>query len=74
MNPELKVEMAFVSMEGSTVHWFQCLKLRWPNLSWEKFWVELMKRYCGQKSGNVFEQMAALRQLGLVVDYIEEYE
>ena len=55
VKPDAKVEMACVSMDGPAVHWFQCLKLRWPNLSWEKFRVELMKRYCGRHSGNVYE-------------------
>ena len=74
VKPDSKVEMACVSMDGPAVHWFQCMKLRWPNLSWEKFRVELMKRYCGRCSGNVYEQMASLKQLGSIAKYVEEYE
>ena len=44
IKPQLGVEMAFVNMEGPAVHWFQCLRLRWPNLSWEKLQTELMIR------------------------------
>ena len=61
VKPELRVDMAMVSMEGSTVHWFQCLKMRWPDLHWERFRAELIKRYCGRRSGNVYEQMASIK-------------
>ena len=74
VTPELKVEMAMVSMEGPAVHWFQCLKLRWPNLNWERFRGELLKRYCGRRSGNIYEQMASLKQLRSVAEYVEDYE
>ena len=47
VKPELKVEMAFVSMEGPPVHWFQCLMSKCPNLTWEKLRAELIKRYYG---------------------------
>ena len=33
-----------------------------------------MKRYCGRRSGNVYEQMASLKQLGSVAEYVEEYK
>ena len=74
IKPELRVEMAFVSMEGPAIHWFQCLKLRWPELTWEKLREELLNRYCGRRSGNVYEQLASLKQTGSIVDYVEEYE
>ena len=74
VRPELKVDMAFVSMEGPAVHWFQCIRLRWPDLNWEKLRSELIKRYCGRRSGNIYEQMASLKQMGTVEEYIQEYE
>ena len=55
IKPELKVEMVFVSMEGPTVHWFQCLRVRWPDLSWDKLRGELLNCYCGQRLGNAYE-------------------
>ena len=48
--PESKKEMG-----GPVIHWFQCLWLRWSNLSWKKFRIELMKRFCGHQSGNIYE-------------------
>ena len=71
---ELKVSMAFVSMEGPPVHWFQCLTTKSLNLSWEKLRAELLKRYCGRRSGNIYEQMAALKQRGSVKEYVQEFE
>ena len=53
VKPEQRVDMAFVSMGGPAVHWFQCLLLQWSNLSWKKFRTELMKRFCGRQSGNI---------------------
>ena len=74
VKPEQRVDMAFVSMGGPAVHWFQCLRLRWSNLSWKKFRTELMKRFCGRRSGNVYEQIESLKQGGWVEAYAQEYE
>ena len=37
VNSEQRVGMAFFGMKGPADHWFYCLHLQWPNVSWEKF-------------------------------------
>ena len=51
--------MAFFSMKGPADHWFYCLHLQWPNVSWEKFQAELMKRFCENRSSKACEQMVS---------------
>ena len=34
----------------------------------------MLKRYCGRRSGNIYEQTASLKQLRSVAEYVEEYE
>lgn len=42
-NPEVKISLAFVCMEGPAVHWFRYLKKRLPDMNWEIFKSELLK-------------------------------
>ena len=57
VNSEQRVGMAFFCMKGPADYWFYCLHLQWPNVSWEKFGAELMKRFCENRSGKVCEKI-----------------
>ena len=59
VNSEQRVGMAFFHMKGPADYWFYCLQLQWPNVCWEKFRKELIKRFCVNRSSKVCEQMAS---------------
>ena len=75
VNFEQRVGMAFFSMKGPADYWFYYLHLQWPNMSWEKFRAELMKRFCENWSVKVCEaQFEQFRAEGLGVQPIIQEE
>jgi hypothetical protein len=71
---EVKVRLAKLSMEGTTIHWFNLLRETEDNLTWLKLKQALIDRYGGRSSDNLFEELKDLKQTGDVEDYISEFE
>lgn len=57
-----RLKIAYMCMEGVVVHWFNWIKNKIPNMIWEEFAEELIKRYGGRKAANSFKMLALLRQ------------
>ncbi|KAK6123709.1 hypothetical protein DH2020_042544 [Rehmannia glutinosa] len=70
---DLKVATTFISMEGPALHWLRWLQQQSPTLTWEQFKSELLEEFGGELSGPPIEQLAALRQMGSVNDYANEF-
>jgi len=62
----MRVKLARLSMEGSTIHWFNLLMETEDALSWEKLKRALIARYGGRRLENPFEELSTLRQKGSV--------
>jgi hypothetical protein len=71
---EVKVRLAKLSMEGTTIHWFNLLRDTKNNLTWTRLKQALIERYGGRQSDNQFEELKDLQQIGDVEEYIIEYE
>ncbi|XP_045802278.1 uncharacterized protein LOC123895846 [Trifolium pratense] len=71
---EMKVKLSRLSMEGSTIHWFNLLLETEDELSWEKLKRAMIARYEGRRLENPFEELSALRQTGSVEEYVEAFE
>ncbi|MCH79730.1 pentatricopeptide repeat-containing protein [Trifolium medium] len=71
---EMRVKLARLSMEGSTIHWFNLLLETEDDLSWEKLKKGLIARYGGRRLENPFEELSTLRQTGNVEEFIEAFE
>ncbi|GAU31427.1 hypothetical protein TSUD_221980 [Trifolium subterraneum] len=72
--PEIKVKLAQLCMEGSTIHFFNSLIREDEDLSWEKLKETLLRRYGGHGEGDVYEQLTELKQTRIVDEYITEFE
>lgn len=71
---EMRVKLARLSMEGSTIHWFNLLMETEDNLSWEKLKKSLIARYGGRRLENPFEELSTLKQTGNVEEFVEAFE
>jgi hypothetical protein len=71
---DMKVKLARLSMEGSTIHWFNLLMETEDDLSWEKLKKGLIARYGGRRLENPFEELATLKQSGSVEEFVEAFE
>ncbi|XP_047176147.1 alpha-amylase 3, chloroplastic-like [Vigna umbellata] len=71
---EDKVELAYISMEGSASYWFKVWKDKATDRSWTGLKLALLNRFGGGFRGTVFEQMATLRQEGTVEEYVRNFE
>ena len=69
-----KVRLAFISMEGNALHWFQYWKQKTKRKSWFVFKATLIKRYGGTGRGDVYEHLATLHQMGITTKFIQEFE
>lgn len=65
-----KLLLAFISMEGDAVHWFQFWQQKSKHHTWEDFTAALIRRFGGLGRGSVFEKLASLRQTGTDDDYV----
>ncbi|WVY93239.1 hypothetical protein V8G54_032327 [Vigna mungo] len=66
----VRVNLAHLCMEGSTIHFFQSLLNEYEELTWEDLKRELLERYGGMREGSVYDQLVSLKQTGSVEDYI----
>ncbi|MCH83576.1 RNA-directed DNA polymerase (Reverse transcriptase) [Trifolium medium] len=73
-SPEVKVRLAQLCMEGSTIHFFNSLIGDDEEITSEKLKEALLGRYGGHGEGDVYEQLTELKQNGSVDDYITEFE
>ncbi|PNY13662.1 retrotransposon-related protein [Trifolium pratense] len=71
---EMRVKLARLSMEGSTIHWFNLLMETEDDLSWEKLKRALIARYGGRRLENPFEELSTLKQRGTVEEFVESFE
>ncbi|PNY16937.1 retrotransposon-related protein [Trifolium pratense] len=71
---DMRVKLARLSMEGSTIHWFNLLMETEDDLSWEKLKKALIARYGGRRLENPFEELATLKQSGTVEEFVESFE
>ncbi|GAU10042.1 hypothetical protein TSUD_272800 [Trifolium subterraneum] len=71
---EMKVKLARLSMEGSTIHWFNLLLETEDDLCWEKLKRSLIARYGGRRLENPFEELLTLKHSGSVEDFVESFE
>lgn len=71
---DMRVKLARLSMEGSTIHWFNLLMETEDELSWEKLKRALIARYGGRRLENPFEELLTLRQKGSVEEFVEAFE
>ncbi|PNX91472.1 pentatricopeptide repeat-containing protein [Trifolium pratense] len=71
---EMRVKLARLSMEGSTIHWFNLLMETEDDLSWEKLKRALIVRYGGRRLENPFEELSTLQQKGTVEEFVESFE
>lgn len=69
-----KLEAAVVSLEGRALSWFQWTEARTPVNSWQEFKTEVTERFHCKQVGDEYEQLMALRQLGTVAEYREQFE
>ncbi|MCI16592.1 retrotransposon gag protein, partial [Trifolium medium] len=72
--PEVRVKLAQLCMEGSTIHFFNSLIGEDEDLTWEQLKEALLGRYGGHGEGDVYEQLTELKQGGTVDEYITEFE
>lgn len=73
-SPKVKVNLAYLCMEGATIHYFNSLLHLDPGLTWEKLTNELLERYGTANKGDVFEQLSDLQQRGTIDEYVIEFE
>lgn len=71
---EMRVKLSRLSMEGSTIHWFNLLMETEDNLSWEKLKKGLITRYGGRRLKNPFEELSTLKHRGSVEEFVEAFE
>jgi hypothetical protein len=71
---EMCVKLARLSMEGSTIHWFNLLMETEDELSWEKLKRAMIARYGGRRLENPFEELSTLTQKGSVEEFVESFE
>lgn len=69
----MRIDMTLIAMEGNALHWLQWTMHRFPDLSWQKFTVELMKRYGDDPCTNPYEALAATRQTASMDEYVDVF-
>ena len=69
-----RLQLAFISMEGSANSWFTFWRKNAKNYSWEEFSMALNRRFGGKERCSVFEKLAKPKQSGRVEEYIQECE
>ena len=69
-----RLDAAVVSLEGKALAWFQWMEARTPVRSWQEFKTEVTERFHCKQIGDEYEQLMALRQLGTVDEFREQFE
>ena len=72
--PELRIRLAQLSMTGVAQHWFSVVRNIHDNLSWEQFTRELLQQFRGLEIQNPYEQLATIKQVDSVHDFIDDFE
>lgn len=70
----MKIQLAKLSMEGATIHWFNIWRESTDEISWESFKEALTARFGKGRLDNPYEELKELQQRGTVNDYIAELE
>src|ERR1044072_3893759 len=71
---EMRVKLSRLSMEGSTISWFNLLMETEDDFSWEKLKKALIAQYGGRRLENPFEELSTLRQTGSVEEFVEAFD
>ncbi|KOM50604.1 hypothetical protein LR48_Vigan08g143100 [Vigna angularis] len=61
-------------MEGYAGHRFRFWREKTKNNSWEGLKRAMVIRFGGGNRGSVFERIAAIKQAGMVQEYIRDFE
>ncbi|WVZ20135.1 hypothetical protein V8G54_007457 [Vigna mungo] len=69
-----KVEVAYVSMEGSAAYWFTFWKEKSSNKSWQGLKEAMINHFCVGTRGTVFERLATIRQERTVEEFVRQFE
>lgn len=69
-----RIQLAKLSREGSTIHWFNLQKESTKEISWENFKDALVARFGFGRLDNLYEELKEMRQKGTVEEYILEFE
>ncbi|KAF1882979.1 hypothetical protein Lal_00003161 [Lupinus albus] len=71
---EEKMQATLLALEGKALSWYQWWGRCNPQPSWEGFKLAVIRRFQPSMVQNPFEQLLALKQLGTVEEYVEEFE
>lgn len=69
----MRIQLAKLSMEGQTIHWFNLWKESAEEVSWDNFKDALVARFGLGRLDNHFEELKEMRR-GTVDEYILEFE
>ena len=72
--PHLCIRLAQLSMVGVAQHWFTIVNQIYESLSWEQLTRELLQRFSGLEIQNPYEQLATIKQVTSIHDYIDDFE
>lgn len=71
---EMKIKLARLCMEGSTIHWFNLVRESEEHLSWDSFKRVFILHFTGSIYDNPYEELKMIHQTGSVTEYIEHFE
>ncbi|WVZ05549.1 hypothetical protein V8G54_018895 [Vigna mungo] len=71
---EENMQLSFISMEGYAGSWFRFWREKTKNYSWEGLKRALGIRFGEGTRGTVNEKPSAIKQTGLVEDYVRDFE
>jgi len=74
VSDENKVRLTKLSMEGSTIHWFNLWQETEDHSSWPSLKQALVERYGSRHFVNPFEELSDLRQNGSLEEFISKFE
>ncbi|XP_019447282.1 PREDICTED: uncharacterized protein LOC109350506 [Lupinus angustifolius] len=69
-----RMQATLVALEGKALCWYQWWSRCTPNPTWEGFKLVVVRRFQPSMVQNPLEQLLALKQLGTVEEYVEEFE
>lgn len=71
---EEKKEIAFYSMAGEALIWFQSEESQQPMTSWDDFRERLLLRFGSGHGGSPYTRLMNLKQSGVVAEYRRQFE
>lgn len=71
---EVKIQLAKLSVEGHTIHWFSLWRESTKELTWKNLSEALVARFGAGRLDNTFEELKEIKQKGSVEDHIKEFE